>query len=197
MTRHRPTAERRAQILSAARACFLETGYHATKVETIARAAGLSKGAVYFHFDSKRALLEALVDQEFERASGLLDSLAESEEALASAAERFFEWMKTADDPSHRFFLLSGELAVHDDALRKRLETHHLGILARIEALLQTQAARHGLDATHTYGFAVLLKALADGLQGSLALGMPIDQTRVLLAGSAAVRLGLGLMQPR
>lgn len=50
-------------LLSAALTLFITQGYHATSVEEIAQAAGLSKGAVYFYFRSKGGLLEALLDR--------------------------------------------------------------------------------------------------------------------------------------
>ncbi len=61
-----PKFRRRAEarpdeVLDAALALFLEKGFAATRVEDIARAAGLSKGTVYLYFPSKEALLEALV----------------------------------------------------------------------------------------------------------------------------------------
>ena len=41
---------------------FITQGYHATTVEEIAQAAGLTKGAVYFYFKSKANVLKALLD---------------------------------------------------------------------------------------------------------------------------------------
>jgi AcrR family transcriptional regulator len=41
MTRHQPEAERRAQILRAARAIFIERGYLAARVEDVAKRADL------------------------------------------------------------------------------------------------------------------------------------------------------------
>ena len=60
MTRHASQAERRAQILRAARVVFIENGYLAARVQDVAKRAGLSKGAVYFYFDSKRELLDGV-----------------------------------------------------------------------------------------------------------------------------------------
>ena len=45
--------ERIDQILSAARKSFLEKGYHATTMLNICREAHLSKGLIYFYFNSK------------------------------------------------------------------------------------------------------------------------------------------------
>ncbi|GAB4385167.1 TetR/AcrR family transcriptional regulator [Albidovulum sp.] len=60
--KYRRRAEARPdEILDAALALFTRKGFAQTRVEEIARAAGLSKGAVYLYFPSKEALLEGLV----------------------------------------------------------------------------------------------------------------------------------------
>ncbi len=61
-----PKFRRRAEarpdeILDAARDLFTAQGYAHSSVDQIAKAAGVSKGAVYLYFPSKRAILEALV----------------------------------------------------------------------------------------------------------------------------------------
>jgi AcrR family transcriptional regulator len=57
----RRSRDRPDEILDAALRLFTDQGFAATKVEDVAAAAGLSKGAVYLYFPSKEALLEALV----------------------------------------------------------------------------------------------------------------------------------------
>lgn len=54
---------RRADILTAARAVFNAKGFAGTRMDDIARAAGLSKAALYLQFPSKQALFEALVGE--------------------------------------------------------------------------------------------------------------------------------------
>jgi AcrR family transcriptional regulator len=61
-----PKFRRRAEarpdeVLDAALELFIEKGFAATRVDDIAKRAGLSKGAVYLYFPSKEALLEGLV----------------------------------------------------------------------------------------------------------------------------------------
>jgi TetR/AcrR family acrAB operon transcriptional repressor len=57
--------DRRAQrILDAAAALFVHYGYDKTTVSDIAREAGVSKGAIYLHFESKDALFEELLLRE-------------------------------------------------------------------------------------------------------------------------------------
>jgi len=64
--RRTPKFRRRAEarpdeVLDAALALFMEKGFAATRVEDIAKRAGLSKGSVYLYFDSKEAVMEGLV----------------------------------------------------------------------------------------------------------------------------------------
>lgn len=53
---------RRQTILTAAKRVFSEKGYAATTVADVARAAGLSYGTIYWYFDSKEELFDALMD---------------------------------------------------------------------------------------------------------------------------------------
>jgi TetR/AcrR family acrAB operon transcriptional repressor len=193
MTRHLPTEERRAQILDAARRCFLERGYQGTRVEDIADAAGLSKGAVYFHFESKRVLLDALVEDEFERAGHILDAAASdtSPDPFAAMAMAYLSFLGEPQDGRHRFFLLTGELAVHDEALRERLLTHHRALVARLADVLSRWSARGGLALPDPDATAVLLKAMADGLQGAWGLGHALDRGRLAAAALHLLLNGL------
>lgn len=61
-----PKFRRRAEarpdeVLDAALELFMEKGFAATRVDDIAKRAGLSKGTVYLYFPSKEAVLEGLV----------------------------------------------------------------------------------------------------------------------------------------
>lgn len=49
------------EMLDAALAVFSEKGFAATKVDEVARRAGVSKGTVYLYFPSKEALIEGIV----------------------------------------------------------------------------------------------------------------------------------------
>ena len=55
--REQYAAAQKSNILKAAAELFTERGYHRTTTKAIARASGLSEGAIYHHFDNKRDLL--------------------------------------------------------------------------------------------------------------------------------------------
>ena len=58
----RRKVETRQGLLAAAYRVFGEKGYAHATVDDVAAAAGVSKGAVYHHFDSKEALFRALLE---------------------------------------------------------------------------------------------------------------------------------------
>lgn len=56
--------ERRTQILEAAAREFERVGYAATTIAAVARGAGVSQGALYFHFPTKLALALGVIDEQ-------------------------------------------------------------------------------------------------------------------------------------
>ncbi|MBT1173492.1 TetR/AcrR family transcriptional regulator [Bifidobacterium sp. MA2] len=70
MARGKNPERTRARILDAAKRLFLTKGYDGTTMQDIVDGLGdLSKGAVYYHFRSKEAILDALGDEDHERQS--------------------------------------------------------------------------------------------------------------------------------
>jgi AcrR family transcriptional regulator len=63
----RTQAQRRAStrraLLDAARSLFAEKGYHGTAAEEIVRRAGMTRGALYHHFEDKKDLFRVVVDE--------------------------------------------------------------------------------------------------------------------------------------
>jgi AcrR family transcriptional regulator len=60
-----------AELLRAARRLFAADGYQATSLDDVVDAVGLTKGAVYHHFSSKRELFAAVFEQEERRLAEL------------------------------------------------------------------------------------------------------------------------------
>ena len=64
--KRRPTvakAERRQQILAAARGLFAKRGYHQTTIDDIVAQAGVARGTFYLYFEDKRAIFSDLIDR--------------------------------------------------------------------------------------------------------------------------------------
>lgn len=75
----------RAQVLAIAVTLFNEQGYDATSVADVAARLGLSKSALYHHFDSKEQLLALALDEALSGLEGVLDEPGAS---AGSAVER-------------------------------------------------------------------------------------------------------------
>jgi TetR/AcrR family transcriptional regulator, transcriptional repressor of aconitase len=85
---------RRQQILDAATDCFARQGFHATSMQEIFRASGLSAGAVYRYFPSKNSLIKAIAENMLnEVLAPAIDAVSgqslEPADALASIAVIF------------------------------------------------------------------------------------------------------------
>jgi AcrR family transcriptional regulator len=82
----RTQAQRRATttraLLDAARSLFAEKGYHGTAAEEIVRRAGLTRGALYHHFEDKKDLFRVVVDE----MEGEIDEEIEAAERRAQSS---------------------------------------------------------------------------------------------------------------
>ena len=58
-----PAAQRREQLIETAIPVFAEQGFHATSMNDVAEAAGVTKPVLYQHFSSKRDLFVELLDE--------------------------------------------------------------------------------------------------------------------------------------
>lgn len=82
----------RGRVLIAAAEVFARTGFLAASMNDIVEAAGVTKGAVYFHFPSKEALAVAVVEEQFAQWPPLVEGiLAQSPDALTSIVALTYE----------------------------------------------------------------------------------------------------------
>lgn len=90
------TDARRALVLDAARAVFLEAGIEGASIREIARRAGYTPGAIYSYFDSKEAIYGALLDESIQRLQAAVADAPESEgrpdQTLAAKAQAWFDF---------------------------------------------------------------------------------------------------------
>ena len=74
-------ADNSTLIIDAARDLFLEDGFAATSMDTVAQAAGVSKATVYAQFGSKAQLFAAMIDRVGEQQIPALNSLPDGDTA--------------------------------------------------------------------------------------------------------------------
>jgi AcrR family transcriptional regulator len=89
---------RRLQIMEAALKLFATEGYGHSSISMLAKQAGISKGLMYNYFESKAALLEAIIEHGMAEYVDLFDpnhnGILESEE-LVDFVRKVFETMRT------------------------------------------------------------------------------------------------------
>jgi TetR/AcrR family transcriptional regulator, acrAB operon repressor len=115
----------RAQLLDAAQRLFCERGVSHTSLHEIAREAGLTRGAIYWHFENKEDLLAAL----WERVSLPMELTREEIE------------VRYANDPLARLYhtlLAVAEHVVSDESARSFMSI----ILLKCEYVAETEAVR-------------------------------------------------------
>jgi TetR/AcrR family transcriptional regulator, transcriptional repressor of aconitase len=86
MPRIRPErkAERRAQIVAAARTCFARSGFHNTTLQDVFAEAGLSAGCVYHYFRSKDELMLTIAEERHEGERRLIAEVSETDDPVAA-----------------------------------------------------------------------------------------------------------------
>src|SRR5438045_6738694 len=76
------------EILGAALEVFTDRGFAATKLEDVAKRAGVTKGTIYLYFDSKEALFKALIRETIVPVIAQGEALAQS---FAGSARELLE----------------------------------------------------------------------------------------------------------
>jgi len=113
-----PRQERRVSLLDAAREVFTTKGYHASAMDDIAEAAGVSKPVLYQHFESKLDLYLALLDQSCESlvliVQQAIDSTEHNADRVVAAMGAFYEFVSSTSGEFRFVFEsdLTGDAAV-------------------------------------------------------------------------------------
>lgn len=91
------TEATRLALITAARALFIDKGYAETATPEIVAAAGVTRGALYHHFEDKKALFRAVIEQEAATVADEIDRVsapaATPRDALLSGASAYFAAM--------------------------------------------------------------------------------------------------------
>jgi len=122
-------AAKRDKILDAAMAMLLEKGFARTTMSDVAKAAGIGRGTVYWHFPSKDELFLAVVQRETDKVTSELEPLL----AMPMPAADKLELMITATfqmygDVPHLFKAFLSILTGAGDELEQQLEGALAGI---------------------------------------------------------------------
>jgi AcrR family transcriptional regulator len=144
MSSRLPAEKRKAAVLDCACGIFSSGSYRGTTTAEIARRAGVTEPILYRHFESKRGLYLAVLDESWRRLRKLWDEVVEEEEDptlwVAAIGRAYFEavdprlhtaslWIQSlteaSDDPEIRKYLRKHMREVHKyvaDLIRRSQE---------------------------------------------------------------------------
>jgi len=165
-------AATRDSILDAAEKLFVEQGVSRTTLQHIASEAGVTRGAIYWHFDDKGALFNAMMERAIlplEAEMQVLDQ-AESDDPLGDLRNYMLAVLRrTVEDPGARrvfeIATLKVEFVGEMDAVRQRRQQNMAGWMSRAERRIRV-AAEKGLigGQVEPGNIALALWIMIDGL---------------------------------
>lgn len=162
--------ERKSQILNAAMETFSELGFHKARMSDIAETSGLSKGSLYWYFDSKDSiilnLLEKIFEPELKDLRALLTDNRSAEDRLEIYVDRvsidmvtMVKWIPLIHD-----FIA---LAFRKEQVRKAISRYYQRHLEILLSLIQ-----QGIDAGEFQA--------ENAMEASIAIGSIMEGTVLL-----------------
>jgi AcrR family transcriptional regulator len=155
----------RARIMNAAAKLFRDKGYAEVNLRDIAAASGMQAGSLYYHFDSKEAIVTEILDAGIEAVHGEVEAAINALPSNSSGAE-----------------LIQVAIVTH---LRSLYEfSHYTSANVRIYSQVPSQVRKANLKARKTYEALwgeILSKAAA---LGAIRDGIDLKRYRLLLISS-------------
>jgi AcrR family transcriptional regulator len=183
-------AATRERLIRAARLLFGERGYDATSIQLVLSRAGVARGALYHHFDSKEALFDAVLEEIVaEVAEQAADAArAAGTDPVANLRAASNTWLEVAlDTDIQRITLLDAPAVVGWKRWRELDEQHTLGGLKQT---LQRIADDGRLPPESVDVLAHMI--LAAVAEAALLIARADDPRAALREGKAAVETLLG-----
>jgi len=188
--------ERKAQIFQAALTCFSRKGYHQTTMDDIVAESGLSKGALYWYFESKKELFLSLFQEVMGQFSQTWESIVNKK---ASATDKLLSSLALFRTEFKEFVPFFGvlmeawALTIHDEDvenLTRELYEPYLDIMTRIVEEGITSGEFRVVSSQAT---ALVVMTLFDGITLALGTGLQqLDWDDIMDAAEELVLHGLG-----
>jgi TetR/AcrR family acrAB operon transcriptional repressor len=169
---HAEALETRTRILDAAERVFSRRGVSRTSLDDVARAAGVTRGAIYWHFKDKADLFGAMLGRVALPMEEMLERTSEAagDDPLAHVRGRSVAVLRKVigDARARRVFDVVAHKCEYVDemaAVRRRINGMRANCLARLESGFRDAIRRRLLPASvEPRAAAVGLHALVDGL---------------------------------
>ncbi len=113
----------RQEIVEAAIQLFSRNGYHATSMQDVAQALAIQKPSLYHHFESKEAILLAILENGMERLTHQLEEIAASDQDCVTKLRAAIQAQADAiaSNPPRAAVFLREDRGLGDDYLAQYL----------------------------------------------------------------------------
>ena len=166
----------RSRLLAATGALAKKQGFAATGVDALTAAAGLTSGAFYSHFGSKKELLEAIIENELNRSLEMF-SVDTPAQFMATVNTYLSETHVASPESGCAVPALTSEIARAGESTQAVFEQGIVRVKERIFALVQDDAKAWAI-------ISMLVGAV------SIARAMPTPQARAPLLKGVRQQLG-------
>jgi len=139
MAENLPKEERQSQIMEAAMKVFTKKGFASARMDDIVKESGLSKGAIYHHYEGKKDIFLALIEHwetqtfpDFYSRNGNIRSAADTLRDFANEIVKVFKSRSYVFHAEVEFWSLSNQ----DDEVRKRSQELYEKIINLFELVV-------------------------------------------------------------
>lgn len=186
-------SQRRAQILHAAATVFARSGVDGARMDDIVSESGLSKGTLYWYFDSKQEIIVALVDQviraEYEQLQSLLENPGSARErlmAFVDAHAAILSAEPVLGKLGVEIYSMSGRMP----QVREFVQRYYDDFIDALAQLLQQGQDRGELNLEYPAEAAVNIACLIEGL--TLLWSIDVDRIDLARQFRGAVNMLIG-----
>ncbi|AVH45018.1 TetR/AcrR family transcriptional regulator [Agrobacterium tumefaciens] len=180
LTRAEQKVQRPLQILDAAFEEFTRRGFTATRLEDIAARVGVTKGTVYFYFETKEKLFEGMVEHVSAPFQIALSNYSNAAKNSAEELEAFLSFLfdGLVDDQKMRelFRLMIAEGPKFPDLVDRHHEVFIGPVFSKIDAIVEDGVAKKIFRSKA----AELAKIVMSPLAGALMFRLVFDDRKAL-----------------
>ena len=180
------TAERHEHILDAASHMFRQSGFDGVSVAAVMKAAGLTHGGFYAHFESKDALVAASVERSLSETLDLVEQAGEAAEPLVALVAEYLS-TQHRDDPASgcTMVALASEISRASEPVRHTFSAQVRALVERIGGTFFP-----GLRANARAEAIVTMSTLVGALLIARAVEDPALSAEILAANRAHFGVG-------
>jgi len=162
------TRAQKQRVLSAAQACFIENGFHAASMATIADTAGMSPGLIYRYFENKNAIILDIIEQQLTIARRRIRELHSSTHLSKRIVDYFGEQDESDEKSTNMVLYLEiSAQASRDPQIAEALKKFDITVCSEFSDWLSRSRDEggYGLPADIVPTRALVLMCLIEGLR--------------------------------